>query len=52
MGLFWVAFVEWALQGFLDASANVTFRLPKADPWINALIVEVSTHDALTKKRT
>jgi hypothetical protein len=27
--LFWVAFVEQALDGFLDASAYVTFRLPK-----------------------
>jgi hypothetical protein len=29
-GLVWVAFVEEALVGFLDASAYVTFRLPKA----------------------
>jgi hypothetical protein len=28
--LLWVAFVEQALEGFLDASANVTFRLPNA----------------------
>jgi hypothetical protein len=30
MGLFWVTFIEQVLEGFLDASANVTFRLPKA----------------------
>jgi hypothetical protein len=29
-GLFWVAFVEQALQGFWVASAYVTVRLPKA----------------------
>lgn len=29
-GLFWVAFVAQGLEGFLEASANVTFRLPKA----------------------
>lgn len=29
-GLVWVAFVVQALLGFLDASAYVTFRLPKA----------------------
>jgi hypothetical protein len=29
-GLFWVAFVAQALEGFLNASANVTFRLQKA----------------------
>ncbi len=29
-GLFWVAFVAQALEGFLVASANVMFRLPKA----------------------
>jgi len=28
-GLFWVGFVEQALQRFLDAPANVTVRLPK-----------------------
>jgi hypothetical protein len=30
VGLFWVAFVAQALEGFLDASTNVTFRLQKA----------------------
>ncbi len=29
-GLFWVAFASQALEGFLVASANVMFRLPKA----------------------
>ena len=29
-GLFWVGFLAQTLRGFLDASANVTFRLPKA----------------------
>jgi hypothetical protein len=30
-GLFWVAFIERALEGFLVASATVTFRLLKAN---------------------
>src|SRR5665647_1756357 len=29
-GLVWAGFVEQALERFWDASANVTFRLPKA----------------------
>jgi hypothetical protein len=38
--LVWVAFVEQALERFLDASANVTFRLPKA------IATTTSTNDA------
>jgi hypothetical protein len=35
------AFVERALEGFLDASAKVTFRLLKAGPWsIVRVVVE------------
>jgi len=37
-GLFWVAFVAQALEGFSDASANVTFRLPKAAPKRDVLV--------------
>ena len=29
-GLVWAGFAEQALERFLDASANVTVRLPKA----------------------
>ena len=37
-GLVWVAFVAQALEGFLVASANVTFRLPKAAPKRDVLV--------------
>jgi hypothetical protein len=36
--LFWVAFIAQALESFLDASANVTFRLPKATPRRDAIV--------------
>ena len=44
MRLSLVAFVAKATQGFLDASANVMLRLPKARPRIHTLVIEVSTH--------
>ena len=45
--VFWVALIAQALHGFLNAAATVTFRLPKAAPWIDALTVEVSTRPLL-----
>jgi hypothetical protein len=36
--MFLIAFVVQALEGFLDASAKVTFRLPKAAPKMDVIV--------------